>query len=476
MLALAGALARGKWVLDDALVFCRAVYQAVPTHDPSAVSRVDSEVRDSFAKIAVGEPATGFPSLRDHIDKRVVEVAFGWLGLKSQPSLHTASCAVAGADWQKHLLVTERGVIKPLLANALMVLRNAPEWVGVLAYNEFSLCTVTKKPSPWPQSVTGANWGDFDDSQLAAWLQRYGVAVNSRIAAEAAQTIAQENPFHPVRGYLESLTWDQTERIDLWLCAYLGAQDSPYTRAVASRWLIGAIARVLNPGCQCDCVLLLEGPQGSMKSSAMRTLAGDEWFSDCVSELGSKDSRLELYGNWVIELGECDRIRRGDLERVKGFLSTRFDKFRPPYGKRAATFPRSCIFCATTNDESSFTDPTGNRRFWPVRCGQIDLAALKRDRDQLWAEALTKFRAGAPWWLETKKLNDAATQAQDDRYQPGIWDEQILNWCDSPRARQVREDDRTAVLTFDSTSSRVTLHDVLLHCVGKNLANLLNPT
>ncbi len=90
--------------------------------------------------------------------------------------------------------------------------------------------------------------GDFDDSQLAAWLQRYGVAVNSRIAAEAAQTIAQENPFHPVRDYLESLTWDQTERIDLWLCTYLGAQDSPYTRAVASRWLIGAIARVLNPG------------------------------------------------------------------------------------------------------------------------------------------------------------------------------------------------------------------------------------
>jgi putative DNA primase/helicase len=114
-----------------------------------------------------------------------------------------------------------------LLANALLVLRNAPEWAGVLAYYEFSLCTVTKKTAPWPQSVANANWGDFDDSQLAAWLQRYGVAVNSRIAAEAAQTIAQENPFHPVRDYLESLTWDQTERIDLWLCTYLGSTGFP---------------------------------------------------------------------------------------------------------------------------------------------------------------------------------------------------------------------------------------------------------
>jgi virulence-associated protein E/bifunctional DNA primase/polymerase-like protein len=466
MLALAASLARDGWLVEDALIFCRALYQAVATHDPAAVSRVDSEVNDSFAKVIAGEPATGFPSLTEHIDQRVVETAFGWLGFKPQPSPRIISAA-AGADWQKQLLVTERGVIKPLLANALLVLRNAPEWAGALGYNEFNLCTVARKPAPWPQSTAGANWKDFDDSQLAAWFQRYGIAINSRIAAEAAQTIAQENPFHPVRNYLEPLVWDQTGRIDLWLPTYLGAQDSPYTRAVASRWLISAVARIFIPGCQADCVLLLEGPQGSMKSSALRALAGDEWFSDCASELGGKDSRLDLHGNWIIELGECDRIKRGDLERVKGFLTTRFDKFRPPYGRRTATFPRSCIFAATTNDESSFTDETGNRRFWPVRCGQIDLAALKRDRDQLWAEALAKFRSGTPWWLETKDLNDAAAREQNDRYQPGVWDEVILEWCDSPRARAAGPEDHVAALPFDSTTNKVTISDILLHAIGK---------
>jgi hypothetical protein len=165
------------------------------------------------------------------------------------------------------------------------------------------------------------------------------------------------------------------------------------------------------------------------------------------------------------------------LERVKSYLSARFDKFRPPYGRNTTTFARSCIFSATTNTESSFTDPTGNRRFWPVRCGRIDLEALKRDRDQLWAEALVRFRAGSPWWLETRELNEAATQAQDERYQPGIWDEQILNWCDHPEPREKRADDHTGgdlsyELPFDSSREAVTVHDVLIHGLGKALDRL----
>jgi hypothetical protein len=480
MLALAGALACAGWSLDKARRFCRAVYEAVPTHDPNAISRVDSEVRDSFEKVQAGDPVTAFTSLTEHIDREVVEIGLGWLGLKPQRGrLQIAPCSVPGEEWQKQLLVTNTGVIKPLLANAFLVLRHTPEWNGVLAYNEFSLCAVTKRPAPWPQSTVGADWNDFDDSQLAAWLQRSGMACNSHLAAEAAQTIAQESPFHPVKDYLEPLVWDQTERIDTWLSTHLGAQDSPYTRAVASRWLISGIARIYSPGCQADCVLLLEGPQGSLKSTTLRTLAGDEWFSDCVSELGSKDSRLELYGNWITEIGECDRIKRGDLERVKGFLSTRFDKFRPPYGRRTATFPRSCIFAATTNDETSFTDPTGNRRFWPVRCGQIDLAALRRDRDQLWAESLVRFRAGAHWWLETPELIEAAGQEQSARYLPGIWDEQILTWCDHPEARAKRADDHTGgdvsyELPFDSCRDAVTVYDILVHGLGKTLDKFTN--
>jgi predicted P-loop ATPase len=377
------------------------------------------------------------------------------------------------AAWREQLLLSDTGTIKPLLANALLVLRNAPEWIGVLAYNEFSLCAVTQQPAPWLQSTAGAEWSDFDDSQTAAWLQRYGVAVNSRVAAEAAQTVAKENPFHPVQQSLESLIWDGSKRVDLWLSTYLGVPDSAYTRAVGAAWLISAVARIYRPGCQADYVLLLEGAQGVLKSSALRALTGDEWFSDTVSsELGSKDSRVELHGSWIVELGECDRIKRGELERVKSFITARFDKFRPPYGRRSATFPRSCIFAATTNDESPFTDPTGNRRFWPVRCARIDIEALKRDRSMLWAEALVRFRAGEPWWLVTQELNDAATEAQDQRYQPGVWDEQILNWCDDPRPRSWREEDHTGELAFDSTGNKVTLQDVLVHSIGKTIEKI----
>jgi len=473
MLALAGTLARGEWSLDKALCFCHAVYEAVPTHDADAIARVDSEVRDSFDKVARGEPATGFPSLNDHFDREVLESVLDWFGVKLQTVPRIASVALPGEEWQKQLLVTETGVIKPLLTNALAVLRHAPEWAGVLAYNAFSLRAVTQQPAPWPQSTTGANWSDFDDSQLAAWLQRYGVAVNSRVAAEAAQTIAQENLFHPVKDYLETLAWDQTTRIETWLSAYVGAEDSTFTRAIGPRWLISAVARIYRPGCQADCVLLLEGPQGSLKSSTLRTLAGDNWFSDTISELGSKDSRLELHGNWIIEIGECDRIKRGDLERVKGFLTTRRDSFRPPYGRHTATFPRSCVFAGTTNDTSSFTDETGNRRFWPVRVGRIDLEALTRDRDQIWAEALARFRAGASWWLETPELNALATGEQAKRYLPGIWDEQILTWCDDPRSRSKRLDDRVGnqeeELPFDSNRDAVTVYDVLVHGLGKTL-------
>jgi predicted P-loop ATPase len=473
MLALAGTLARGDWSLDKALRFCRAIYASVPTHDPNAITRVDSEVRDSFDKVAAAAPATGFPALTEHIDHTVVKTAFEWLGLKAQPAPRISVVAVPGEDWQKQLLMTETGVIKPLLVNALLVMRNAPAMTGVLAYNEFTLCAVTQKAAPWTQSTIGAPWRDFDDTQLAAWLQLYGVAVSSRVAAEAAQAIAEENPFHPVKDYLDSLAWDRSERINTWLTTYGGVEDSTYTRAIASRWLISAVARIYRPGCQADAVLLLEGPQGSLKSSSLRTLAGDDWFSDCISELGSKDSRLELYGKWILEIGECDRIKRGDLERVKGFLSTRCDTFRPPYGRHAQTFARSCIFAGTTNDASSFTDETGNRRFWPVRVGKIDLEALKRDRDQLWAEAVVKFRDGSPWWLETAELNTVATEAQDMRYLPGIWDEQILNWCDDPQPRARRIDDRVAgdglELPFDSTRDGVTVYDLLVHALGKTL-------
>jgi Virulence-associated protein E/Bifunctional DNA primase/polymerase, N-terminal len=468
MLALAGALARGGIPVAPALKFCRAVYATVPTHTPEGLARIESEIRDSFDKVAAGEPATGFPSLTTHIDGKVVETAFDWLRLKAQPAVAASIATAPDADWRKQLLVTDKGKITAQLENVLLVLKNESVWSGVLSYNEFNLCAITQKPAPWSQSRASGVWNDFDDSMLAAWLQRYGVAVNSRLAGEAAQTIAQLNPFHPVRDYLNSLVWDGKQRVSSWLPVYLGSENNAYTSAVGTCTLISGVARIFDPGCKVDQILLLEGPQGALKSTALRTLSGAEFFCDHISDIGSKDSRLELAGTWIFELSELDRVRRGELSRVKAFFTAQTDVFRPPYGRRTQRFPRTCIFCATTNDSSSLVDETGNRRWWPVKVGHIDIPALARDRGQIWAEAVTLYQAGGKWWLESPELNKIAAKEADLRYSPGLWDEEILNWCDCPVPREKRADDHEEFsLPFASSVGRVTISDILVHAVGK---------
>ncbi len=367
---------------------------------------------------------------------------------------------------------------KGLLANALTLLREAPEWANVLAFNEFTLFVTTKKPAPWQKTV-GANWTDYDDSRTTEWLQLHEVPITATmLAAEAVQTVARERPFHPVRDYFNGLAWDRVPRLDTWLSRYLGAFDSPFLRAVGPRWLVSAVARIFQPGCQADHTLLLEGPQGIRKSSALQALAGEDWFTDHISDLGSKDSRIELHGKLIVEFSELAAARRGETERNKAFLTARVDNFRMPYARRSEAVPRSCIFAATTNDSTPFVDSTGNRRFWPVRCGSVDVIALKADRDQLWAESVVRYRAGEPWHLETDQLNQFATAEQDERYEEGVWDAVILDWIENPVQRESREGihgDLLPVMPFDSELGRVTITDVLLHCVGKDLDRLAQP-
>ncbi len=370
---------------------------------------------------------------------------------------------------EKEFVRNEEGKIKTCLSNCLAILRSSPEWEDVLALNAFSLYVVSHKPAPW-QSTGGANWTDIDDIVLGDWLTRNGMAVNTRTAAEVAQVVGKENSFHPVRDYLKGLMWDGIPRVDKWLTTYLGAEDTVLNRAIGERWLISAVARIFQPGCQVDHTLLLEGPQGKGKSTALRTLTGDEWFTDHVSDLGSKDSRLELHGKWVIEHSEFDSIRRGEVERVKAFLTARVDNFRPPYGRRSEAVPRSNVFAASTNSDTPLTDASGNRRFWPVRCGEICIADLARDRNQIWAEAYAKYKAGAVWYLDTPELNALAKQAQDERYEPGPWDDEILSWAEDPVQRNERagvHGESLPIAPFNSKPGRVTVLDVLLHCVGK---------
>lgn len=340
--------------------------------------------------------------------------------------------------WRKRLLLGKSA--GNALANSLIALSYSPEWDEVLYFDESKLAVVAKRLPPGFPAMRKAPfiWKDEDDTRTAAWMQQNGISASVTTAGQAVQAIASEHPFHPIRDYLNSLTWDGDRRIDNWLVNHLGARPSEYVSAVGSRWLISAIARAFRPGVKTDCCLILEGKQGTLKSSAIRAL-GDPWFSDDLPTLGSKDSKLQLRGVWIFELAELESMSRAEVGRVKAFMSQCSDYYRPPYARRPIDVPRECIFCGSVNDSTYLRDPTGGRRFWPVACGAIDLDALKRDRDQLWAEANVRFKEGAPWWLNNKTLVDAASEEQADRYEGGVWDDLIAQFIHTRESASIEE-------------------------------------
>lgn len=372
--------------------------------------------------------------------------------------------ASSSANWRSRLIGNRDGSPKPILANAITALQLAPEWDGVLGFNEFSMATVTLKPAPWPGAPTGAEWTDHEDRHTANWLQHQGILVSVEIAGQAVQSVARDRRLHPVREYLNSLMWDGTKRIDTWLSLYLGAEVFEYSAAVGARFLISAVARIYQPGAKVDCCLILEGPQGLKKSTALRTVAG-EWFTDEIADLGSKDAAMQTRGVWIIEIAELDSMSRGEVGKIKAFMSRSNDRFRPPYGKRLIESPRQCVFSGSVNHSSYLRDETGGRRFWPIACTRILIDELGRDRDQLWAEAVVRYRNGSVWWLDSTQLNCLAEREQADRYEGDPWDEPIVQWITEPSQRH----DVTGhpLLPFTSDRGSVTVADVLNHCIGK---------
>jgi predicted P-loop ATPase len=190
--------------------------------------------------------------------------------------------------------------------------------------------------------------------------------------------------------------------------------------------MIGAVARIFEPGCKVDHMLVLEsGKQGTGKTSGTRALfGGDDWYADCQRSPADKDFYQDLVGKWVVEIGEMTSFTKTELGKVKQAITAQADTYRPSYGRYSRTFKRQCIFVGTTNEDSWQRDPTGGRRYLPVRVGGVDVVALARDRDQLWAEAVVRYRRGDPWWIAPAQ----ASAEQDERYQDDPWLEPILRW------------------------------------------------
>lgn len=338
---------------------------------------------------------------------------------------------VPGDSWMQALLWNKNGTaLQKCTANAITILRGDPRWKGKVRMDEFT----------WDIRVTDAPferkhlefWEENDDTLLQGWLLReHGIHLSVHDCARAVIAAAKSDPIHPVRDWMDTLKWDGVERLSRWLVTYLGAEDTEYTRAVGRWWLISAVARVYEPGSQVHHVLVLQGEQGIGKSSALRTITGAGWFSDTPLDIGNKDTYQVIQGRLVVEFSDLEGIRGVHADKLKSFFSSPTDRFRSPFTRKPADFRRQCVFAATTNSREFLLDHTGGRRYWPVWCTRLDNDALKRDRAQIWAEAVTAYGKHERWWPETAEEHAMVGEQQEERRVVDAREQLVNDWLNA---------------------------------------------
>lgn len=274
--------------------------------------------------------------------------------------------------------------------------------------------------------------GDLTDNavQLLRGMIRdvYGFDPGRDNAFDAATLECLQHAYDPVLDYLSGLQWDGQKRLDSWLATYMGAEASELHAQIGRLVLIAAVRRARQPGIKFDQIIVLEGPEGRGKSSAIEILAGADNFSDqTILSLDDRGQQEAMQGIWLYEIADLSGMRRAEVEHIKAFASRNRDRARPAYGRTRVDRPRRCIFFATTNDESYLKSQTGNRRFWPVTCSHVDLEGLKRDRDQLWAEAAYCESQGAPVTLPERYWG-MAKAVQESRLEADEWEGHIADW------------------------------------------------
>lgn len=335
---------------------------------------------------------------------------------------------LAARRWKNGLQLNKSKEVKGNLANVATALEGAPELAGIAAFDEFARRVMLMKRPPWERTFSRRPWRDADDAELLTWLQCNGIpAAATTTVADAVRMVAERHKFDALADFLNGLEWDGRERLSYWLTLYMDADDSPLVSAMGRAWLISAAARGLDPGCQADHVLTLESGQGKGKSTAARILGG-EFTQEHLPDFHSKDAAAALAGCWIIELSELAAMTRSEVEAIKSFITRRVDRYRPAYGRHTVEQPRRAVFMATTNEKRYLRDATGNRRFWPVRAGQIDLEGLAEARDQLLAEAVHAYRAGEPWYITDQTMQRQAEAEQAARVEDDPWKATIASW------------------------------------------------
>lgn len=319
-------------------------------------------------------------------------------------------------EWMKCLARDGNGKIAKTINNAVLVLENDPLVKGKIVTDEFASCGLITGKVPWSVETGRRRWRDSDDAGYYNYMELfYGITGKEKLD-NALLIVGSQNRINDVKEYLKGLKWDSVKRLDLLLVDYLGAEDSPYVRAVMRKSLCAAVARAVMGGVKYDYMPIFAGPQGIGKSTFLSIL-GRDWFSDSLTTFEGKEAAELIQGTWINEVGELTALSKQETNAVKQFLSKTHDVYRAAYGKRADKYPRRCVFFGTSNEEEFLKDVTGNRRFWPVDVGICPAKKsvwreLPQEVDQIWAEAYLYWRLGEPLYL-SKELEHAAETMQE---------------------------------------------------------------
>ena len=439
-------------------------------------------------------------------DEEDAEAAFAEAEEAASPPPAAEGPGKAAPEWVSDLAITPRGKITACLPNLVLVLRNDARFAGAIGYNQFKQEAALVRPirakrlrvGTGPLSdPSGDPVGGRAETTIRSVLEAragkgargYGLAVTDRDLRDAMSVVARDLPYHPVRDYLRALAWDRVPRLRRMWAAYFHAADTAYHGEVGYNWMVAAVLRVMEPGAKFDFVPILQGRQGIMKSSAARVLAGDAWFGELSAISDDKRLLVEaMQGKWIIEIPDLVQFNKADNELLKAMFSARSDRVRLAWARSAEEYHRQCVFIGTTNQAEFLKDPTGNRRFWPVGLGnrEVDIEALRRDRDQLWAEAFTEYLClrldtpdgqPLPLYMRTKLLREAAegeqsARAVTDPDQMLAW--QIEAWLEQPvpeaEAKVGFRGDVIEDHDGEPTVLRATtcIPDIILHVLGQD--------
>ena len=322
-------------------------------------------------------------------------------------------------EWMFNLKRNSNGIIEKTIDNILLILENDPLVKGKIALDDFANRGLTLGALPWDNSEKKRFWNDTDDAGLRHYLEKvYGLIGKEKIY-DATSLCAHKHKFNSVRDYLLSVKWDGVSRLETLFIDYFGADDNDYTKEVAKKSFVAAVARVMQPGIKFDNMVIISGAQGIGKSTFFSYL-GKEWFSDSLVTFEGKEAAELIQGRWLIEVGELSGMTKSETNTVKQFLSKTDDIYREAYGRRTAQFPRKCVFFGTTNDTEYLKDPTGGRRFWPVdanaeKATKSVFADLPTEVDNIWAEAFAFWQLGEPLYLSKNAEKIARKQQEDHR-------------------------------------------------------------